>query len=44
MPTLNFRVVEITAGCLFSFEINHEGMFLFICPFELALLWPWTKL
>lgn len=44
MPTLNFRIVEITAGSLFSFEINHEGMFLFIYPFELALLWPWTKL
>lgn len=44
MPSLHLRVVEITAGSLFSFEINHEGMFLFITPLELALIWPWTKL
>lgn len=40
MPKLCFRIVEITAGVLLSFEINHEGAFLFLCPFEIALLWP----
>ena len=41
---LNLRIVEITAGSLLSFEINKEGVFLFLCPLELALIWPWTKL
>ena len=41
---INFRIVEITAGSLISFEINKEGVFLFITPLELAILWPWTKL
>lgn len=40
MPTLGFRIVEITAGTWFSFEVNHDGVFLFLCPFEIALLWP----
>lgn len=44
MPTLHFRLVENTAGSLLSFEVNKEGAFLFICPFELALIWPWTEL
>ena len=43
MPTLHLRTVPITCGTWFSFEINHEGIFLFVCPVELALLWPWTK-
>lgn len=44
MPSLHFRLVEITAGSLFSFEVNRDGVFLFVCPFELALIWPWTEL
>lgn len=44
MPSLHFRLVEITAGSLFSFEVNREGVFLFVYPFELALIWPWTEL
>ena len=41
---INLRIVEITDGSLLSFQINKEGVFLFITPLELALLWPWTKL
>jgi hypothetical protein len=41
---LNLRIVEITAGSLLSFEINKEGVFLFLYPIELALIWPWVKL
>lgn len=44
MPSLHFRIVEITAGSYFSFEVNHEGVFLFACPFEVALIWPWVEL
>lgn len=44
MPTVNLRIVEITAGCLFSFQVDNEGVFLFVYPLELALIWPWTKL
>jgi hypothetical protein len=41
---INLRIVEITAGSLFSILVNTEGVFLFVYPLELALLWPWTKL
>ena len=41
---LCLRRVQITAGTLLSFQIDHEGIFLFVTPFELALLWPWTQL
>ena len=41
---INLRIVETTDGSLLSFQINKEGVFLFITPLELALLWPWTKL
>jgi len=27
----------------FSFLINHEGIFLFIKPVQVALLWPWVE-
>lgn len=27
----------------FSLLIDHEGIFLFIKPVQLALLWPWVK-
>lgn len=40
MPKIRLRIVEITAGQWFSFEIGHEGIFLFITPLELAFLWP----
>lgn len=43
MPTFGFRLVEITGSTLFSFLVNSEGIFLFITPFELAILWPWSK-
>ncbi|WPC68332.1 hypothetical protein SBP18_07455 [Rhodoferax ferrireducens] len=44
MPTFDFFVVEQTANSYFSFEINSEGIFLFVYPLQLALLWPWIKL
>ena len=44
MFPFKFRIVENTGISLFSFEINTEGVFVFICPFELALIWPWTVL
>ena len=40
MPKLHLRIVEITAGAWFSFQIGEEGIFLFITPIELALTWP----
>jgi hypothetical protein len=43
MPTFDFYMVDHTAHSYFSFEINREGIFLFICPLQLALLWPWIK-
>ena len=27
----------------FSFSIDHDGVFLFLKPVQLALLWPWVK-
>ena len=27
----------------FSFSIDHEGVFLFLKPVQLAVLWPWVK-
>lgn len=44
MPYINLRTVETTCGSWFSFEVNREGIFFFVCPFELAVLWPWTEL
>ncbi len=41
---LIFRIVEITDGSWVSFNINREGIFLFLSPFELAFLWPWGEL
>lgn len=41
---INLRIVEITAGSLLSVLVNKEGVFLFLWPIELALIWPWVKL
>lgn len=43
MPKFDFYIVKDTSKTLFSFEIGHEGIFLFITPLQLALLWPWVK-
>ena len=43
MFPLQLRIVPITLGTLFSFQVDKEGIFIFLCPVELALLWPWTK-
>ena len=43
MFPLQFRFVPINAGTFFSFQIDNEGIFIFLAPFELALLWPWVK-
>ena len=41
MPNLHFRIITDDHGCgAISFHVDHEGAFLFIWPFELALLWP----
>jgi len=44
MLYINLRIVETTCGSWVSLEVNREGIFFFACPFELAILWPWTKL
>jgi hypothetical protein len=41
---MHFRIVETTGVSLFSFSVTQEGVFLFLVPFELALIWPWTTL
>lgn len=41
---LDAYIVRQPGPCLVSFEISTEGVFLFITPLQLALLWPWTKL
>jgi hypothetical protein len=38
MPKVEFRTLFRDA-CAVSFLINNEGVFLFVWPFELALLW-----
>lgn len=43
MFPIQLRIVEIAAGTILSFEVNKEGIFLFVFPFELALLWPWVR-
>jgi hypothetical protein len=42
MPTLHFRFLPNPAdqGSVVSFHVDNEGMFLWVWPFELALLWP----
>lgn len=44
MPTFDFYVVKHTANSYFSFEISSEGVFLFVSPLQLAMLWPGVKL
>lgn len=39
-PSLYVRTLWASGGAWVSLEINHEGIFLFIAPVELALLWP----
>lgn len=39
MPSLHFRFIPKSPGAL-SIGIDHEGIFLYLWPFELALLWP----
>lgn len=43
LPTFDCYIVKHPGFSLVSFEINGEGIFLFITPLQLALLWPWTK-
>lgn len=40
MPTLHFRIITNVDCNAASLHVDHEGLFLFIWPFELALLWP----
>jgi hypothetical protein len=39
MPSLHFRFLPASPGA-FSIQVDHEGIFLYLWPFELALLWP----
>jgi hypothetical protein len=39
MPTIHFRVL-LNDPSAFSFQVDQEGVFLFVWPFELALLRP----
>lgn len=42
MPSLHFRFLPTPAdeGSVVSFHVDHEGAFLWVWPFEIALLWP----
>lgn len=42
VPHFDFYIVKSPGQSLVSFEISSEGVFLFITPLQLALLWPWT--
>lgn len=44
MPTFDCYVVKNTVNDYFSFSISSEGVFLFIAPLQLAMLWPGVKL
>ncbi len=43
MPTFDWYIVR-DARAYFGFEITNEGVFLFVSPLQLAMLWPWIKL
>lgn len=42
MPSLHFRFIPKCdgGGGVISFHVDKEGAFLWVWPFELALLWP----
>lgn len=40
LPSLHLRFITNDAGPVASFHADHEGVFLWVWPFELALLWP----
>lgn len=44
MPTFDYYVVKSTVNDYFSFSISNEGVFLFVAPLQLAMLWPGVKL
>ena len=44
MPTFDFYFSKQPATTYFSFDIGHEGIFVFIYPLQLAMLWPGVKL
>lgn len=43
LPRFDWYVVTNSGTGLVSIEIGTEGVFLFITPLQLALLWPWTE-
>ena len=43
MFPLQLRFIPISAGSWASLQIGNDGIFLFVRPFELALVWPWVK-
>lgn len=40
MPTLHLRFITNDDGGVVSFHVDHEGVFMWVWPFELALLRP----
>lgn len=40
LPSLHLRFITNDAGPVASIHADHEGVFLWVWPFELALLWP----
>lgn len=40
MPSLHFRFIPRNPEGVVSFHHDNEGIFLWVWPFELALLWP----
>jgi len=43
MPTLHLRIITNDDSDVVSFHVDQEGAFLYVWPFELALLWPGVK-
>lgn len=37
---LSLRRIQVAAGIVLSVHLDQDGFFLFIHPFELAILWP----
>ncbi len=44
LPALIVRLVPLPGTSWFSVDLNTEGLFLFVRPVEVALVFPWVKL
>lgn len=43
LPALVVRLVPLPGTSWFSIELNREGLFFFLRPVEVALVFPWVK-